>query len=370
MRPSLGPPLAVVPAAGNFRRMPTRFSLRGRRRRGREQGPDREEGPALVDPLSLRGDFDRATLPWLDDALAAVDEYVRSLGGDAPSGYDLREQLLSWIQHGFAVLPGAVDVELVDAYLADVGELFSKREAPTMLNLAPYGERPINTLTAADLETPALRIMDFHNQSIAGKKLALDATIVDFLGHVFRETVVCMQTLTFIHGTQQGAHQDYAFVVAGIPSHLAAAWIALEDVHPDAGPLGYYPGSHTIRKFDFGDGLFLTPQSRRNEADFLEHIERECRARGLEERTFTARKGDVFLWHAALAHSGTPVRDPSRTRKSLVAHYSTAPAYPADRRDPSVKPVEHRVNGGIVYADPLRVDAEDSFGRGADVPAA
>jgi phytanoyl-CoA hydroxylase len=342
--------------------MARRFSLRERARRSLGSDPVR-------DPGSLRGDFDRQTLPWLDDALARVDEYVDSLGQDAPAEYDLREQLLSWIQQGFATLPGAADAELIDAYLADVAELFEKREAPTMLSLAPYGERALNTLSAADLETPALRIMDFHNQSIAGKKLALNATVTDFLGHVFRETVVCMQTLTFIHGTQQGAHQDYAFVVAGIPSHLAAAWIALEDVHPDAGPLGYYPGSHTIRKFDFEDGLFLTPETQRDEADFLEHIERSCRDRALEEKTFMAKRGDVFLWHAALAHSGTPVRDPSRTRKSFVAHYSTTSAYPVDRRDPSVKPVEHRLNGGIVFADPVRPDAEDTFRRGAAIEA-
>jgi ectoine hydroxylase-related dioxygenase (phytanoyl-CoA dioxygenase family) len=342
--------------------MAKRLALRARARRRRGSDP-------VLDPSSLRGDFDRETLPWLDDPMARIDDYVGSLGDDAPTDYDLREQLLSWTQRGFATLSGVADTDLIDAYLADVGELFEKREAPTMVNVAPHGERAIDTLSAADLETPVLRIMDFHNQSVAGKKLALNAAIVGFLGHVFRETVVCMQTLTFIHGTQQGAHQDYAFVVAGIPSHLAAAWIALEDVHPDAGPLGYYPGSHTIRKFDFEDGLFLTPETQRNEADFLEHIERSCRARGLEEETFTAKKGDVFLWHAALAHSGTPVKDPSRTRKSLVAHYSTAPAYPVDRRDPQAKPVEHRLNGGVVFADPVRPDAEDSFRRGADIEA-
>lgn len=318
-----------------------------------------------VDPFRLRGDFERDTLPWLDRPAAEVDDYVESLGAGAPSEYDLREKLMLWSQFGYATLPRAVDPALIDAYLEDVEELFERREGPTMLNLAPLGERAISTLSAEDLDTPTLRIMDFHNQSIAGKKLALHGAVTSFLGHVFRATPVCMQTLTFIHGTQQGAHQDYAFVVSGIPSHLAAAWIALEDVDADAGPLGYYPGSHTIRKFDWGNGLFLTPESDHDEADFVEYIEEQCRARGLREEVFLARKGDVFLWHAALAHMGTEVRDPSKTRKSLVAHYSTPQAYPRDRRDPSAEPVEHRYNGGVVYADPVRGEAEDSFRRGA-----
>jgi ectoine hydroxylase-related dioxygenase (phytanoyl-CoA dioxygenase family) len=322
--------------------------------------------PPAPDPSRLRGDFDRATLAWLDEKLASVDEYVESIGDRAPRSYDLREKLICWLQFGYVILPGVVGRELIDAYLADLEELFEARNSATKVAFLTGDPRPIDGLAPEDLQTPDLRVMDFHNASVAGKKLALDESIVSFLGHVFRHTVICMQTLTFVHGTQQPAHQDYAFVVAGIPSHLAAAWIALEDIHPDAGPLGYYPGSHTIPKFDFGDGLFLTPESPLREADFLEHIERSCRERGLREEVFLGDKGDVLLWHAALAHSGTPVNDPGRTRKSLVAHYSTRPAYRSDRRDPGAKPLEHSYNGGIVFADPLHPEAEDSFRRGAD----
>lgn len=342
--------------------------MRLRRGRSPDQRPAAHEGKlAPGDPLSQRGDFDRDTLPWMDAVTASVDEYVGSLGEGATTDNDLRERLLNWMQFGYAVLPGAVEDRLVDAYVEDVAELFERREGPTRLTVDPLGIREINTLTGDDLNTQALRIMDFHNQSVAGKKLALHPSIVSFLTHVFRQTVVCMQTLTFVHGTQQAAHQDYAFVVSGIPSHLAAAWVALEDIHPDAGPLGYYPGSHTNRKFDFGNGLFLTPDSPRREPEFLEHIERRCRERGLREEVFVAKKGDVFIWHGALAHSGTPVRDPSLTRRSLVAHYSTKPAYPVDRRSPEAPVVEHTYNGGVVFADPNCPEAEDSFTRGASI---
>ncbi|MEA2462078.1 MAG: hypothetical protein QOH90_2255 [Actinomycetota bacterium] len=323
--------------------------------------------PPPPEPWGLRGDFERETLPWLDAALAQVDDYVEALGDQAPATYDLREKLKLWLQFGYATLPGAAEHALIDAYLADVEELLTRRASPTMVTVHPLGDRAIDSLSAEDLDTPMMRIMDFHNQSIAGKKLAMTRSIIEFLGHVFRHTVVCMQTLTFIHGTQQAAHQDYAFVVAGIPSQLAAAWIALEDVHPDAGPLGYYPGSHTIRKFDFGNGLFMTPESPRREVDFLEHIEQRCAERGLQEELFMARKGDVFVWHAALAHSGTPVNNPTRTRRSLVAHYSTREAYRTDRRDPEATPVEHHYNGGVLFADPRRPEAEDSFRRGAEI---
>src|SRR5262249_30920636 len=152
-----------------------------------------------------------------------------------------------------------------------------------------------------DLEGHHVRIMDFHNNSIAGKKLMLDRTIVSFLEYIFRDQVVAMQTLTYKYSSQQGAHQDYAYVVAEIPSHLAASWIALEDVHPDAGPLAYYPGSHGIRKFNFGKGFVWTPESSPDgHVKFSEHILSECRRMGLKEQLFLPKKGDVFIWHAAL----------------------------------------------------------------------
>jgi ectoine hydroxylase-related dioxygenase (phytanoyl-CoA dioxygenase family) len=208
--------------------------------------------------------------------------------------------------------------------------------------------------------------MDFHNASLAGKLIALHPRVLGFLGHVFRETVVAMQTLTFIRGSEQSTHQDYAYVVPAIPSHLAATWVALEDVHADAGPLGYYPGSHTIRKFDWGNGLFLTEESLHDEHDFAAHIERECERMGLRRDVFLAHKGDVFFWHGALAHTGTGQTDPERTRRSLVTHYSSERGYPRDRRAPDDEPLRYELNGGLLYVDPRWPHAEDSFRSRAD----
>lgn len=58
------------------------------------------------------------------------------------------------------------------------------------------------------------------------------------------------------------------------------------------------------------------------------------RRRGLEPRLFTAKRGEILLWHAALRHGGSPVNDESLTRKSFVVHYSTRSTY--DRRSITV----------------------------------
>jgi phytanoyl-CoA hydroxylase len=323
---------------------------------------------APVDREKLPLDFDPETLPWLDRQVSRVDGYLARTNGGEDRGSELREKLLHYAQFGYVTFPGLIDHRLIDAYLADVEELFEQRKLSTPVMIEGYGTRPVHECQPSELETPHMRVMDFHSVSVAGKKMALHPQIVSFLGHVFRDTVVAMQTLTFMHGTEQTMHQDYAYVVPPrIPSHLAATWIALEDSHPDSGPLAYYPGSHTIRKFDWGNGLFFTPESTADEADFERHILTECRRMGLKEEVFLAKKGDVFFWHGALAHGGSPARDSARTRKSFVTHYSSRTAYPRDRRDPAATPDEHTYNGGVVYGDPVRPQDEDALTRGRDI---
>jgi ectoine hydroxylase-related dioxygenase (phytanoyl-CoA dioxygenase family) len=312
-------------------------------------------------------DFDPGTLPWIDRPDADVDRYLAGLGSTA-LGYDLREKLLQWKNFGYAVFEQAVSSELIDAYLADIAEFLARhQEFSTMITSETEGNARAKDLTRNQLDGFQMRICDLHNNAITGKKLGLNPTVVSFLTHVFHDQVVMMQSLTFLRSSEQDIHQDYAYVVAGIPSHLAASWIALENVHPDAGPLTYHPGSHRIPKFDFGNGLFLTPESRYREAEFNAHILMQCRKLRLKKVVFLPKKGDMFVWHSALAHGGSPVRNRALTRKSLVSHYSSRPGYPLERRNPNVAPVVYEYNAGLVYGNPLYPEEEDILKRGLDV---
>jgi phytanoyl-CoA hydroxylase len=315
-------------------------------------------------------EFDRDTLLWLDRYQADIDAYVDTLGSNVPKDYDLRWALRHWMQFGFIVLPQAIDHALIDSYLADLAELIETRDRYHLRVLAEgLGVKPICEVPESAFNNPHFRLMDFHNASTAGKRLALHPAVTTFLHHVMRETVVAMQTLTFIYGSEQRTHQDFPYVVSGVTSHLAASWIALEDVHPDAGPLGYYPGSHTIRKFDWEDGLVWKSDVRRNERHFQVHLEEECEGAGLDLKTFPARKGDVFIWHAALAHRGMAVNQAGLTRRSVVTHFSSRRAYAHDRRAPGQPPVAFELNGALVYGDPTLTAEENIFQRGGPPPA-
>jgi phytanoyl-CoA hydroxylase len=169
--------------------------------------------------------------------------------------------------------------------------------------------------------------------SLAARRLSMNSFVCDFLGHVFLDAPAMLQSLTFWRGSQQPAHLDYPYVSVQtrIP-HLAASWTALEDVHADAGPLAYFPGSHKIGlipPYDWGGGsVILTPESTRDVLEFTAHLAEQREKLALRREVFLPRRGDVLIWHGNLLHEGLPVRDFSRTRRSYVTHFTSRGSYP------------------------------------------
>ncbi|MGE3172202.1 MAG: phytanoyl-CoA dioxygenase family protein [Planctomycetota bacterium] len=310
-------------------------------------------------------DFDPATLPWLDRIVRMMDEYLATVEPSAAERFRLRGLLLHFMHYGFVTLERAVEPQLIDAYLADVYDLFDERKLNVLIAAGYNQYLPVREYKEQDYYKHGMRVLDFHNSSIAGKKLSLHRHIVRFLSLVFREQPVAMQSLTFMKSTQQDIHQDFAYVVAEIPSHMAAAWIALEDIDPDSGPLCYYPGSHTNPIFDWGNGMFRTPESTRNDKEFSDHIHAMCKSAGQELQTFSPKKGDVFLWHGSLAHGGSIAKNPALTRKSYVTHYSTLSGFQHDYRAKDQEPFSYEYNGGLVYRHPHHPQDEDVYKRGA-----
>jgi ectoine hydroxylase-related dioxygenase (phytanoyl-CoA dioxygenase family) len=116
--------------------------------------------------------------------------------------------------------------------------------------------------------------------------------------------------------------------------------VCLEDVHSDAGPLFYLPGSQKIPPYRFSNGTIRAIPAEMDECHA--YLDRAIKERGLKREIFLGRKGDVFIWSCQIAHGGSPITDPKRTRKSLVTHYWRANDMAAHKLE--------RVNGGYYFA--------------------
>lgn len=317
-------------------------------------------------------EFDYDTLPWIDRQDADIERFIRqhkpANASDLP--YDLVGKIRFWRENGYVILEQALPTNWLDQLWREVDELIGHHEkyrTNVRIDLPEYAAKPVQPVSDVPqnvLNGAYIKFMDFHDSSVIGKKIMLHKNIVAFLEAVFGDKVIAMQSLLFKYGSQQATHQDFAYVVSEIPSHLAAAWIALEDIHIDSGPLFYYPGSHVIHKFNFGNGIFFNGQSTRDPTDFANYLDETCRKAGLERKTLLIKKGDVLLWHAALAHGGDAIRNKDLTRKSFVCHYSSDKAYRHHRQSPTDEPVRRTINGADVFANPHMSDEEDVFSAG------
>jgi len=235
----------------------------------------KQKAIAIKEQLFPETEFDAATLPWIDRSDAKIEEFVKTYEPRFNVSYDLAEKLKFWQKNGYVVLEKAIQEEMLDLFWDDVQELVNNPEKYKMLvridlpKFEPNQEREVKDFPKEDLKGKYVKLNDFHNLSVAGKKLMTHPAIVNFLEAVFQQQTVVMQSLTFMYGSQQPTHQDFPWVTAKIPSHLAAAWIPLEDIMIDSGPLYYYVGSHKMPKFNFGNGILFNNRSTKTPWNLL-----------------------------------------------------------------------------------------------------
>jgi hypothetical protein len=167
------------------------------------------------------------------------------------------------------------------------------------------------------------RIQDAWTHDEDVRAIAGNASVIALLSKVYGRAAFPFQTLNFPVGTQQHLHSD-SIHFSSIPERfMCGVWLAMEDIHPDAGPLTYLPGSHKwpivsnamIGRRGFGnrDQLAQSPFERAWEA-----LVSAC---GQQQEVFLARKGQALIWAANLLHGGSHQNNPTLTRWSQVTHY-------------------------------------------------
>lgn len=163
------------------------------------------------------------------------------------------------------------------------------------------------------------KVNDLYLESRATRSLALNERITPILSALLGSTPLLCNSLNLRQGSAQADHVDSLYMTPRSENKMLAIWVALEDVHADAGPLRYFPRSHKIPQYVFSTGSHHAVDA---EIDRWAHyMQAKVSEHGLEPVTFLAKKGDVFIWSAYLLHGGSAISDPARTRRSLVFHY-------------------------------------------------
>lgn len=255
-----------------------------------------------------------------------------------------------WNDNGYLILPSFFDRSEVSA----VNEIVERRMAdPSSFGQATvdalHGEHTGKRFRAAEAPREVfngpIKINDLFLDEPEVRNLALSERLTGLLCDLLDGAPLICNSLNFIWGSQQPDHVDSWFMPApassepeplppkrwwqrkspdppepwDFNSRLAVSSVCLEDVHPDAGPLVYYPGSHKIPPYRFPTGGFAALQDGTERSTF--YVYGAIKKAGLQREQFLGKAGDVFLWHGQLVHGGSDIKQPSRTRRTLVTHY-------------------------------------------------
>jgi hypothetical protein len=238
------------------------------------------------------------------------------------------ERLEHWVEHGYVVMPGVIPAEDCEAIKADLRRAFEHGDE--RLHVLKPGEHFGVPLQPGTPQT-GMRVNDIYVYYESARRVLFAEPIVRFLRLIFSGNPTLLQSLTFEKGSQQGIHQDTAYVVIDPPGALAASWVALEDVQPGSGELVYYDGSHRLDDFLFS-GSYKCWHHERDGAeqhdDYATGLVPRAEAAGLERKRLMIKRGDVLIWSGNLAHGGSEVTDESLSRRSLVGHYCPEWAVP------------------------------------------
>ncbi|MBS1583457.1 MAG: phytanoyl-CoA dioxygenase family protein [Bacteroidetes bacterium] len=242
-----------------------------------------------------------ADVPWLDrpdgaQAMASAPAFQRF---DAAT----REALSHWPERGYVILRGLFSPEEVAAINAEVDRLIREK--------------------VVDFNFTGRKVMFAFHHSQLLRTAVHDRRILDVMDFLLGKRMQVFQSINFLTGSEQAAHSDSIHMTTYPLGYMSAAWIALERMTPDNGPLIYHPGSHKLPyllngSYDHGGNRFVIGEDAY--ARYEEAVDKAVAEGRFDRVEFLAQPGDVLIWHANLLHGGKRMTVPNASRKSMVIH--------------------------------------------------
>lgn len=272
--------------------------------------------------------------PWFDrpDALEILEKR-RSEGKYNDEQYAM---LRKWIEDGYVVLDNLISVDVIDAMQAELDNLWTTDKPIAGLIIEEIKLKPEDKpgmlhsdFVKLDMETRMKmkvsfpwRIHAFSAYSKPAMEIFKNQKVQEICSLIFDKPAVPQYTINFTFGSRQHLHQDTCVFFIQPMNFLIGLWLACEDIHPDSGPLLYFPGSHKepmYSKFDNYPQTNLKTCDKATTEAYENYLEET--GKKYERKQFLAKKGQVLLWHGMLIHGGDKIVDPTRTRKSFVTHF-------------------------------------------------
>lgn len=238
----------------------------------------------------LSGPIEEAVLPFLDRADSSL------------SGIPLTVDQRFWRENGYLIKRNFLPHSLIDAYVEVrknheewLGQPTAYMNSPQMRGLCLW------------------KVLTEKLKELIGIEMGLNLVLCGW------------------RSTERNWHPDSYLNPAFVGAYYLAVWMALEEIHPEAGPFQFVPGSHRWPVVTQQKILQALSKKERDSAAWPKYSERiltriyekRIEQEDVEIKEFIpASKGDILIWHAGLAHRGSKPKNANLIRKSLIAHYS------------------------------------------------
>ena len=266
----------------------------------------------MPDPIPTKPTIHKQPLFW--PSSDGPSECYPAIG----SGTAAREYLN---REGFIVLRNAVPYSLCTAAKA----AFNTEVKPDRSYFLRHesGKYEQHVFTEANfMKYPIMNVQDLSEKKFPRfRRLGLDIVTQPAIQRAVKvllgETGRVIHTMYFDGNQVTWPHRDAHYIDSERSGEMIAVWIALEDIHPDAGRFYVCPRSHRTKIPGVVDENSLDPNGPGYKsliADYVNNGPLECVAPQLKQ-------GDAIFWSALTIHGSLPTLNPRYSRRSFTAHY-------------------------------------------------
>jgi hypothetical protein len=258
-------------------------------------------------PIVFFGYCDSSMYPYREDTNAwfdrpdALQELERMSAEQRINDVEM-EMLRHFITEGYLIIKNAIPSELIEGVNRELDHVIANKYYGY-----EYGS--------------SNRIEGMHRVYPKTQELWLSESWRRYVDLIFRERSLPCQTLGYVFGSQQPAHQDTIHLTPYPKGYMCGTWIALQDVVSGSGELAYYPKSQAENALRSN----VLPCYKVINGDYIPFsaaIEpiHKAQASRYSKCTFLPKKGDILIWHESLLHEGSERFVDSIERRSMVIH--------------------------------------------------
>ena len=237
---------------------------------------------------------------------------------DTSSGADIRSY---YDENGYVVVRGIVDTTLCDAVNRHFSTEIKRYTGP--LYRQTTGNPEENEFSDQGfILNPVLNVQDLPQRlfpEVRRDALAIitHANTQKVVRYLLGEPGLIVQSMAFEGNPATWAHQDSYYLDSTTLGKMTAGWFALEDIAPGAGRFFVYPRSNRVVMKKNSEDIDYAFHHDAYKSAVIETI----RSNNLVCRAPALKKGDVLFWHSMTMHGSLETTTPSRSRRSLTAHY-------------------------------------------------